>query len=122
MDTYSQVRKVNWEKSQQASFHTVVFDDSKVYNAKGPGQHDESQRRILYRRGIAGSARISNMHVVEGGMEGLKKLMRTPEDKLPAAAKRTDGELRAGNWQPFQDSQGKGFKDTKSGRIVRAKK
>lgn len=121
MDSYSQIRKLNMEKERGATFHTIVVDDSRVFNAKGPGQHDESKRRIFYRRGVAGSARYEGMHQAKD-MNEVRKLMSTPEKNLPAAAQRTDSELRAGNWKPFQDKDGKGFKDTKSDRIVRAKK
>jgi hypothetical protein len=52
----------------------------------------------------------------------LKKLMAMPEDKLPAGAQRTDKKLRVGRWKFFQDEQGKGFKNSKTGKIFRAKK
>lgn len=78
-------RKRTWARKNKATFHTVVLDDSKVYNANGPGQHDESKRVILYRRG-AGSFRLSKMHVCKD-MEEVKTLMNTPTKKLPEGAK-----------------------------------
>lgn len=80
-------RKAAWEKKNKAQIHTVVLDDSAVKDAHGPGQHDESKRKIYYANGY-GSFRIGSMHPVEGGMDGLKKLMNTPYKKLPAAAQK----------------------------------
>jgi len=77
-------RKAEWEKANKATFHTVVIDDSNVFNAKGEGQHDETKRRIFYRRGF-GSFRVNTMHEVKNIAE-LKKLLDTPNDKLPPAA------------------------------------
>jgi hypothetical protein len=37
-------------------------------------------------------------------------------------ARRTDAKLRVGKWKPFKDDQGKGFKNAKTGQVVRAKK
>jgi len=79
-------RKAEWEKANKATFHTVVIDDSAVFNAKGEGQHDESKRRIFYRRGF-GSFRVAGMHEVKNVAE-LKKLLNTPGNKLPPAAQR----------------------------------
>ena len=79
-------RKAKWERSNRATFHTVVFDDTQVYNAKGQGQHDVSKRRIFYRRGF-GSFRVGTMHEVKS-MKELKQLMDTPNKKLPDAARR----------------------------------
>ncbi len=121
MDSYSQIRKLLWEKEHGATFHTVISDDRAVINAKGAGQHDETKRRYYYRRGVAGSARISGMYECKDEAE-LKRLIVMPEDQLPEQARRTDHELRSGRWKAFQDEQGKGFKDLKSGRVVRAKK
>lgn len=78
-------RKRTWARKNKAQFHTVVLDDSKVFNALGEGKHDESQRRILYRRG-AGSFRLEKMHVCKD-MAELKTLIDTPTKKLPPAAK-----------------------------------
>lgn len=91
-------RKAEWERKNKAPFHTVVFDDSAVFEAHGmitdhtPGTpeyaalHDESKRRIFYRRGF-GSFRVGSMHEVKDLAE-LQKLMNTAEDKLPPAARR----------------------------------
>lgn len=78
-------RKRTWARNNKAQFHTVVLDDSRVYNAGGEGVHDISQRKILYRRG-AGSFRLSKMHVCKDTDE-LKTLINTPTKKLPSGAK-----------------------------------
>jgi hypothetical protein len=78
-------RKRTWARKNKATFHTVVIDDSKVFNAGGKGKHDESQRRILYRRG-AGSFRLSKMHECKD-MAELKTLINTKTQKLPPGAK-----------------------------------
>lgn len=119
MNTYAQVRKIEWEKANKATFHTLVFDDRKVYSADG--QHDESQRDIYYRRGVAGSARLGALHKC-ADMAEAKSLMKMDEKKLPPGAQRTDGALRKGAWKSFQDDQGKGYKNRTTGQIVRAKK
>lgn len=77
-------RKAAWEKANKATYHTVVLDDSKVFNAKGEGKHDESKRVMYYRRGF-GSFRVATMHPVKDHAE-LKKLMNAPAHELPAAA------------------------------------
>lgn len=82
-------RKAAWEKANKATFHTVVIDDSAVFNAKGEGKHDESKRRIFYRRGF-GSFRVNTMYEVKSIAE-LKKLMNTKNDALPPAAQRPKG-------------------------------
>src|ERR1700679_1703913 len=41
---------------------------------------------------------------------------------LSAGPHRTDGQLRVGVWKYFEDAQGKGYKNTKTGDIARAKK
>lgn len=96
-------RKWQWEKKNKATYHTVVLDDSAVFEAKGKVEglhpkeqadkygkaHDESKRRIFYRRGV-GSFRIGGMHECKD-MAELKKLLAMPDDKLPEAAQRTDG-------------------------------
>jgi hypothetical protein len=71
-------------ENEPAAFHTVVFDDHKVFNAKGEGQHDDSKRRIFYKRGY-GSFRVGSMHEV-GSMGELSKLMNTPTEQLPKKA------------------------------------
>lgn len=121
MDSYSQIRKIVWEKTHGATFHTVVSDDQKVFNAKGEGVHDDSQRKYYYRRGVAGSARVGNMYECKDEAE-LKKLMEMPEAELPTAAQRTDGKHRIGKWVFFEDALGKGYKNVKTGKVVRAKK
>lgn len=120
MDSYSQVRKIVKEKEGGVNFHTVVSDDSLIY--KADGKHDESQpRTYYYRRGVAGSARIGSMHKCKDEAE-LKQLMAMDEKALPEGAQRTDGKLRVGKWKFFQDAEGKGYKNQKTGQIVRAKK
>lgn len=122
MDTYAQVRKIVAEAETGCVTHTIVFDDRAVFNANGEGQHDTTQRKIYYRRGIAGSARYANsMHEVESVKE-LKLLISMQPEDLPPAAQPTDGKLRIGKWLPFRDEQGKGFKNNKTGQVVRAKK
>lgn len=121
MDTYAQIRKVLWEQETGKTFHTVVSDDRAVYNARGEGSHDDSKRVYFYRRGIAGSARVGTMLRVESEDE-LKRLMAMPEDKLPAAARRTDAKHKVGKWTAFKDDQGKGFVNDTTGKVVRAKK
>lgn len=79
-------RKQRWERSNHSKFHTVVFDDTKVYDAKGPGKHDTSQRVMYYRRGY-GSFRVQGMHVVKNIKE-LKRLLELPNKKLPEAARK----------------------------------
>ena len=79
-------RKAQWEKDNKATFHTIVIDDQAVYNAGGEGVHDESKRRYFYRRGF-GSFRVAGVHEVKDVAE-LKKIINTPDDKLPDAAKR----------------------------------
>lgn len=78
-------RKRTWARKNKATFHTVVLDDSKVFNAKGPGKHDESKRIILYRRG-AGSFRLAKMYQCKD-MNEVKTLINTPMKKLPMGAK-----------------------------------
>ena len=77
--------KKGWEQGAAADIHTIVFDDSKVFNALGPGKHDDTKRRIFYRLGY-GSFRIDKMHEVKGGAKELKKLLATAKDKLPPGA------------------------------------
>lgn len=78
-------RKRSWTRRNKAAFHTIVLDDTKVFNARGPGLHDLSQRVILYRRG-AGSFRLANMYRCKDVAE-VKSLMKMPARKLPAGAK-----------------------------------
>lgn len=111
MNTYAQIRKINWEKQNKATFHTLVYDD----------RDGEKKRAIYYRRGVAGSARLGSMYKCKDVNEA-KALMSMDEKSLPDAAKRTDGKLRVGKWKEFQDSEGKGFRNIKTGETYRAKK
>jgi hypothetical protein len=79
-------RKTEWEKANKATFHTCVIDDHAVFNAKGPGQHDESKRVLYYRRGF-GSFRVATMYRVKN-IDELKKLLAMSNEELPAEAKR----------------------------------
>lgn len=83
-------RKAAWERKNRAPVHTVVLDDTAVFNANGPGQHDESKRRMFYRRGY-GSFRVGTMHPVKN-MAELKQLMGMKENQLPPAAQRPKGQ------------------------------
>ncbi len=121
MDSYSQIRKVTKQIETGKNFHTLVLDDRLVYNANGEGRHDVSKRVFLYRRGVAGSARVEGLLQVKSGKE-LLKLMNTPDDELPDAAKRRDGKHFEGAWEFFEDGQGKGYKNDTTGKIFRAKK
>ena len=82
----AQERKAKWERKNKAKMHTVVIDDREVFNANGPGKHDESKRKILYRRGY-GSFRTGGMHEVTGGTSELKSLMSKRRNQLPPAAR-----------------------------------
>jgi hypothetical protein len=104
MNRYAQVRKVEWEKKNKATFHTVV---------------ETKSGDIFYRRGV-GSFRVGGMHKVTGGKSELKKLLKMADDVLPAAAMRTDSALRIGSWKPTSD--GRGYSNSKTGEIVRPKK
>lgn len=77
-------RKAAWMAEHNAPFHTVVFDDQNVFNADGPGKHDESKRTIYYRRGF-GAFSVSAMHQVPD-LATLSELMNTEDEKLPKAA------------------------------------
>lgn len=79
-------RKAEWERKNKATYHTVVFDDSAVFNADGEGKHDETKRVIYYRRGY-GSFRVAGMHKVKDVKE-LKLLMELTNAALPTAARR----------------------------------
>lgn len=127
MDSYAQVRKVLMERESGATYHTIVVDDRAVYDPETGRAGDESQRVYYYRRGVAGSARLFTSEgtpnlLVCNGIEELKAAMALPDEELPAEARRTDEHITSGNWKFFQDAAGKGYKDKKSGRIVRAKK
>jgi len=77
-------RKAAWMAEHKAPLHTVVFDDQKVFNADGPGKHDESKRTIYYRRGF-GAFSVSAMHVVPD-LASLSELMSMEDKDLPKAA------------------------------------
>lgn len=115
MNKYAQVLKVRLEKQAKKPFHTVVYDDTKY--AKTGNIKD---RRLFYRRGVAGSARLSSLYLVEGGMSELKQLMATPERQLPEAAKRTDKRFFVGTWKPVKGTRG--FKNSKTGELALPKK
>lgn len=119
MNSYAQVRKIDWERRNKATFHTLVYDDRNVYSEDG--KHDPSKREIYYRRGVAGSARLGSLYKCKDVNEA-KALMSMPEGKLPDAAKRTDGALRNGRWKQFEDKEGKGYRNIKTGAVFRAKK
>ncbi len=82
----ARARKGQWEKDNNATLHTVVIDDRKVFNANGPGQHDESKRVIFYRRGF-GSFSVSAMQPVRS-MAELNRLIKSSDDDLPKKARR----------------------------------
>lgn len=104
MNKYTQVRKLEWEKKNKATFHTVV---------------ESKNGDLFYRRGV-GSFRVGGMHKITGGHNELTKLLNTPDDKLPAGAKRSDSSLREGTWKPAKD--GRGYVNSKTGETVRPKK
>lgn len=77
-------RKKRWERKNKAVAHTVVFDDTEVFNAKGPGKHDFSKRRIFYRRGY-GSFRVNSMHEIKD-FDQLKSVMSKRKNQIPKSA------------------------------------
>ncbi len=99
MKSSAMEKKKAWQEQTGAAFHTVVLDDQNVFQAKGqiddhtPGTqgyadlHDASKRQIYYKRG-AGSFRVNGMHPVADHAE-LLRLLDTPDDKLPEAARPT---------------------------------
>lgn len=86
MKASAQKRKRAWERQNKGQMHTVVLDDTNVYNAKGAGEHDDSKRVYYYRRGV-GSFRLGNMHPVASA-DGVKKLIEMPAKQLPPLAKK----------------------------------
>ncbi len=78
-------RKRSWERKNKATIHTVVLDDTLVFNAKGNGKHDLTQRKIYYRRGY-GSFRLGSMYQVKD-LDELKSLLTIPKRSLPKGAK-----------------------------------
>lgn len=91
MSDTAQARKAAWMAAHpRAQFHTIVFDDRKVYNAQGEGKHGPvTERVILYRRGF-GSFRTGGMQRVRD-MEELDRLMNMPTKDLPRRAQPPDG-------------------------------
>lgn len=85
MKSAAQARKRSWRRKHKVPVDTVVFDDTAVFNARGPGQHDLSKRRVFYRRGF-GSFKVDGMHEVVGGLDGLQALIDTPTKQLPPGA------------------------------------
>ncbi len=87
VDPAAQDRKRKWhQKNKGVPFHTIVYDDRLVFNAKGPGKHDYSKRIVYYRRGY-GSFALSKMHRITGGNKELRALMEKPYHQLPKGAK-----------------------------------
>lgn len=87
-------KKQAWMQENQADGHTVVFDDQKIFNAKGDGKHgDDQDRAIYYRRGF-GSFRVTGAN---GGMyrcrdmNELHQMMDLPAKALPPAAQPPKG-------------------------------
>lgn len=78
-------RKKEWQNKNFATFHTVVFDDREVFNANGPGKHNDAARKIFYRRG-AGSFRVPTMYQAKD-MAELNTLMAMDDADLPASAR-----------------------------------
>jgi hypothetical protein len=78
-------RKVAWEKEAPGrTFHTVVLDHRDRFNG-GENAAFHSGHEIYYKRGV-GAFRVGTMQKVKDTAE-LKRLMDTPFDKLPAAAR-----------------------------------
>lgn len=117
MNAYAMVLKHVEREKTGAVFHTIASDDREIFGKKNP---DESKRVYYYRRGIAGSARVGGMYVVTSEAE-LKKLIYLPEDKLPPEAQvKEKSWLTTGKWVPLKGERG--FRNTKTGKIVRPKK
>ena len=74
--------KERWAKKNKAQVHTVVFDDSKVYDPNG--NHKPENRRIFYRRGF-GSFRVDTMKELSS-MSDLPKIMSKKTSELSIAA------------------------------------
>jgi lambda family phage portal protein len=104
MNKYAQVRKLDWEKKNKATFHTVV---------------ETKSGDMFYRRGV-GSFRVGGMHKITGGHSELKKLLSTPDKQLPTAAQRTDHGLKKGSWKKQANSRG--YVNTKTGEVANPKK
>ena len=78
-------RKLSWARRNKAAIHTIVIDDSAVFNANGKGEHDESKRRYFYRRGV-GSFRVNGMYEAKS-IDDLRALVKMPTRQLPEGAK-----------------------------------
>lgn len=106
MCAYARIRKVNWLKANPGTpLHTVVFDDRTVFDFSGEENHKIENRRMFYRRGIAGSPVIYGMQEFTT-MDELKELMDTKEEDLPKKARRVDHELFIGNWTLKKEEDG----------------
>lgn len=79
-------RKTAWMAENRADFHTVVFDDHAVFNAKGEGRHGPDSARVIYYRRGFGSFRVGGMHRC-ANMAELRSLMDMPAASLPSGAK-----------------------------------
>lgn len=79
-------RKKAWSAENGAQFHTVAFDDQKIFDANGRGKHGpDAERKLYYKRGC-GAFNISAMHLVKDEAE-LRTLMDTKTADLPAKAR-----------------------------------
>jgi hypothetical protein len=63
---------------------------------------------------------IPNLYRCES-LADLKRVMALPEKDLPKEAQRTDQEWTDGKWEFFKDAAGRGYRNLKTGRIVRPK-
>ena len=126
INSYAQVRKINMEKKNKCNLHTIICDDRDVAVETKDGSFESknvAKRVYYYRRGCAGSARLSALQKCDS-LDEVKALMVMPENKLPKGAQRTDGEKRQGTWKPvFHPTTGRnGFANTKTGETYYAKK
>lgn len=80
----AKARKEALAEEHNANLHQIVIDDRDVFNALGPGRHDESRRVYYYRRGV-GAYRVENMYRCSGARE-LKSLLKQSEADLPLGA------------------------------------
>lgn len=85
MSKDSMKKKRKFQRDYGATIHTIAFDDRKVFNAGGEGEHDISQRRMYYRRGFGGFS-YSQMYEVTS-TEELNKLLNMTKRQLPKGAK-----------------------------------
>lgn len=92
MKADARARKAAWQRKNKQDMHTLAIDDRKVFNAHGPGQHDESKRVIYYARGF-GNFRLASMHRITGGWKEVGKLMGTSYRLLPEAARKRPKKL-----------------------------